>query len=848
MSADEPTTLNSGGNDDREQKSSLSDNSLGSGTSIDSYRGLFDTFTDCVMVLNGEGEIIYRNTSIQRHLTSNNTDDFYSLLAKEDSDLIRNNCEKILEQNKTIRCDIEIKTQSEPVYCEFVFNILSKQDKFILLIGRDVTEYKKSIFMGSIMYKITQVSNLSTNILELMQGVHNILKDYIHAKNLYLAIYNRENETISFPYFSDENYYGGVQTHAERSWGAGATEYVILRGEMVLLTKSELLDLEKEGILSIIGPLPFIWLSVPIFNKVTDVIGVITIQHYTDDVVYSQRDKEILQFVSVQIASAIERLTIEENLKKAEHEYKQLFDSNPDPLFIISSVYKNANAQALELFKCNLDQLKGKLPSDFSPKYQPDGKLSVEKQNLMIEKAVNEGFNEFTWKHKTLEGDIIDCEVRLNLIAINNEKILLAWVRDTTEKQRSELVQKALYKVSEAANSTANIQALFEAIHVIIQSLMPADNFYIALYHDERKTLSFPYFVDEIDDLPEEGEVAMGKGLTEYIIRKGIDQIIDKHKDLELRALGETNLVGVPSASWMGIVLKIDGKIIGAMVLQDYNDPKAYNEKDLELLIFISEQIAQAIERKRYSEELAKNKQLLEERANSLRQLNSTKDKFFSIIAHDLKSPFTALLGLSEYLAEDSDDLEPGEIVEYANGIYTSAKNIYGLLENLLEWSRIQTGRFEIVPTRFDLYKLTHSIVQLFHSNLNKKQIELSVKVSPEQYVYADINATSTTMRNLLSNAIKFTRVGGKVEILGVIEGTMLKIKIKDNGVGIPEETIKNLFRLDVQTSTLGTNNEKGTGIGLILCKEFVERNAGEFFVESFVGVGTTFSFTIPTM
>lgn len=847
MSLGKSETPKTGGDVESYRNGSIPDSSNANALFIENYKQIFESLSEYVVILDNQLVIVYMNATVRARLLESGSESFYALLSETDANLLRTTTQEVFEKGIKAQLDLEVNNQNDPISCSFNFSLLDNPG-LVIVIGHDVTDYRKSIYMGNIMYKISQVSNSSKNLLELMQGVHSILMDYIHAKNLYLALYDNKTETLTFPYFSDENYFGSVQSHGERRWGAGVTEFAIAKGELVLLTKQEILNLEKENLISVTGPVPSFWLAVPIFNKLKEIIGVITIQNYTDAIVCTQRDKDILEFVSVQISSVIERLSVEENLKKAEFEYKQIFASNPDPLFIISNVYKNANTQALKLLNCTLDQLVGKMPSDFSPKYQSDGMLSFEKQTLMIDNAIKYGYSEFIWKHKTYDGSLIDCEVRLNPLTVNNEVILLAWVRDITEKLRNESVQRALYKVSEAANSSANLQGLFKAIHSIIQSLMPADNFYIALYHDERKTLSFPYFVDEIDDLTEEGEVPFGKGLTEYIIRKGIDQIIDKHKDMELRSLGETDLVGVPAASWMGIVLKIDGKVIGAMVLQDYNNPKAYNEKDLELLIFISEQIAQAIERKRFAEELEASKQLLEDRANSLKQSNSTKDKFFSIIAHDLKSPFTALLGLSEYLAEDSDDLEPGEVVEYAQGIYTAAKNIYGLLENLLEWSRIQTGRFEPVPTRFDIYKLSHSIVQLFHSNIAKKQIDLSVKISPEQYVYADVNAISTTMRNLLSNAIKFTPVGGKVEILGVIEGTMLKIKIKDNGVGIPEETIKNLFRLDVQTSTLGTNNEKGTGIGLILCKEFVERNSGEFLVESTVGIGTTFSFTIPTM
>lgn len=229
-----------------------------------------------------------------------------------------------------------------------------------------------------------------------------------------------------------------------------------------------------------------------------------------------------------------------------------------------------------------------------------------------------------------------------------------------------------------------------------------------------------------------------------------------------------------------------------------------------------------------------------------LREANATKDKFFSIIAHDLKNPFNTLIGLSELLIKDYDYFDDEKKKKFIQSIYESSDNMYKLLENLLNWSRMQTGRIEWNPENIDLNKLADENVSLLKTAAVNKNINFFSELDTGTTVYADVDMVTMVFRNLITNAIKFTQEGGEVKIIAKPTGNFEEITISDTGLGIGEEDIKKLFRINVQHSTSGTAKEKGTGLGLILCKEFIEKNGGKIWVDSELGKGSDFKFTLP--
>jgi PAS domain S-box-containing protein len=229
-----------------------------------------------------------------------------------------------------------------------------------------------------------------------------------------------------------------------------------------------------------------------------------------------------------------------------------------------------------------------------------------------------------------------------------------------------------------------------------------------------------------------------------------------------------------------------------------------------------------------------------------LMELNATKDKFFTILGHDLKNPFWAILSFSEMLIDHLKDTEHNEAVQYAKHIKNAAELTFELVDNLLNWARSQTGKIEFKPRKFLLHELISSTIQLMESQAINKQVELLEDVPGNLLVFADLNLTKTVLRNLIANAIKYTPVTGKIRVSAITKDNFVQVYVSDTGIGIPPEIQRKLFRIDAKYTTLGTNQEKGTGLGLVLCKEFVELQGGKIWVESEVNVGSKFFFTLP--
>ncbi len=235
----------------------------------------------------------------------------------------------------------------------------------------------------------------------------------------------------------------------------------------------------------------------------------------------------------------------------------------------------------------------------------------------------------------------------------------------------------------------------------------------------------------------------------------------------------------------------------------------------------------------------------LKESNEELKILNSSKDKFFSIIAHDLRRPLESLLGYSELIAAEIETLSQDEIMQFSKGLNENLKNLFALIENLLNWSLMQRDLLEYNPVNLDLHSLISEIISTLKQSINDKDILLSNNVVRETHVYADANMLRSILQNLIINAIKFTPSKGLINIKSASEGSFVVVTVQDNGIGIEPQKSSVLFDFNRMFTTTGTAGEKGTGLGLPLCKEFIERNDGKIWVESEVGKGSKFSFSV---
>lgn len=227
--------------------------------------------------------------------------------------------------------------------------------------------------------------------------------------------------------------------------------------------------------------------------------------------------------------------------------------------------------------------------------------------------------------------------------------------------------------------------------------------------------------------------------------------------------------------------------------------------------------------------------------------INAEKDKFFSIIAHDLKGPLSAFLDATQILIKEIQNMSLEEIKDITINMKDSASNIYGLLENLLEWSRLKRGMMNFNPEIINVKRITSECLKVLKESASKKEIKITSYLPDNIEIYADSHMLETVVRNLVSNAIKFTPKSGEISLTATAtEGNTIEIKVSDNGIGMPGALIYKLFLLNEKTNRLGTEGELSSGLGLLLCKEFIDKHGGKIWVESEEGKGSTFSFTIP--
>nr|WP_315256947.1 tetratricopeptide repeat-containing sensor histidine kinase [uncultured Flavobacterium sp.] len=241
-----------------------------------------------------------------------------------------------------------------------------------------------------------------------------------------------------------------------------------------------------------------------------------------------------------------------------------------------------------------------------------------------------------------------------------------------------------------------------------------------------------------------------------------------------------------------------------------------------------------------------KNNELLKEKNTIISNINLQKDKFYSIIAHDLRGPFNGFLGLTELMAEDIDDMSNEEIKFAASNLRSSAKNLFNLLENLLEWTRMEQNLVPFEPKEYPLEPTVSESIITFNSIAEKKEISINTQIPSDLILFSDKNMFQAVIRNIVLNAIKFTPKKGRINIHAFEHSTKVTITIKDSGIGMHQDLINDLFKTDTKNNRVGTENEPSTGLGLVLCKEFVEKHKGHIWAESEEGKGSTFHISFP--
>jgi PAS domain S-box-containing protein len=375
---------------------------------------------------------------------------------------------------------------------------------------------------------------------------------------------------------------------------------------------------------------------------------------------------------------------------------------------------------------------------------------------------------------------------------------------DTTERKNAEFALK---------ESEARFHTLLDKVtNIAVQGYGPNGT---VRYWNKASERIYGYTAEE----------AIGKNLIYLIIPPEIrkEVIKDIHKMIETG-------IGIPAAELQ--LMRKDGSLVPVLSSHTVIQVPG-NDKELFCIdIDLSERIQ--------AQEALKKSEV------KLKELNVSKDKLFSIIAHDLRTPFNSILGFTDLLLDNIREYDIEKVEKYLTHINLQARSSYNLLENLLMWGKSKSNQIIFKPENVYLPTYVAQIIESLQASASTKNIQLSVANTPDTLLYIDATILNIILRNLISNSIKYTHQGGKIEVSVRNLSNEIEFRITDNGIGMSLETQKKLFRQDTNFSTEGTSNEKGTGLGLILCMEFIEKLQGKIWVESELGKGSTFFFTIP--
>ncbi len=498
------------------------------------------------------------------------------------------------------------------------------------------------------------------------------------------------------------------------------------------------------------------------------------------------------------------RKQVEAVLSENGEKYRYMFDNNPQPMFI----YDLSTLAFLEVNQAALVHY-GFSREEFLSLTLKDIHCSEDIPLLLkdIELAKNEYNPGGAWRNIKKNGDIVFVEIVSHSVISNGRQARHVLLNDITERKKTE---DRLHK------SKLQFDRLVTKIPVGVYILHSKPNGTIKL--DFVSSRAAEIFNLSIENL-----------LLDATL---IPQSIHPEDKCEFEKLNQEGIYLKRPFDWKGRIL-MNGEIKWLHIM---SSPELQEDGDIlwhGLVIDISEDV------KAEAEIIFKNEEL--------QKIVAEKDKFFSIISHDLRSPFNSFLGLTQIMADELPSLTMEEIQKYAVTMRNSAANLMRLLENFLEWARIQQGLIPFNPLTFQLISIVNESIEMIHDAASKKGIRIVYDIPYELEVYADNNMLQTIIRNIVSNAVKFTPNAGRISIAAKkVNNDSIEISVRDTGIGMNQEMLKSLFCIDICSSRKGTEGESSTGLGLIICKDFAEKHLGKLQVESEVNKGSTFCLTLP--
>jgi len=578
--------------------------------SKDKYQLLLENQTDLVVKVDTDGRFLFVSPSYceifgktKEELLGNK---FMPLVHKDDREATIKAMENLYKPPYACYMEQRGKTKDGWRWLAWADkSVLDKDGKVVEIVGvgRDITERKQNEKLQQVLYNISKAANSPISLNQLYKTIHQDLGTIINTTNFYIALLDEKEDKIYFPYHVDEM---GDEFEPQNLEYKSLTCYVVKNRRPLLLNYDKIKELNENGELLNPGVITknIFWFGVPL--KVEDkVIGAMAVQSYTNPNLYSKKDIKLMEFVSNQVAIAIERKQTEEALQKSQQEFISLFRSSPGALVYVNekSNILDVNYQFTKLFSYIPEEVKGRNINDGM--IHPKDK--IEEAEYLYQKSLSGSYYNYESIRKKKDRSFFPVSISCSPVVIEGKlKGRIVSYRDITKRKQNEKMQKVLYNISKAANSPISLNQLYRTIHKELSTVIDTTNFFIALADYQKDEVYFPYYVDEKDDNTPIVNFSKSKSLTSYIVKNGKSLLIDYKGRDKLISQGKLIILGYTTNKliWLGVPLKIKDKVIGAMAVQSYTNPDLYCEKDIKLMEFISEQVATAIERKRVEEEL----------------------------------------------------------------------------------------------------------------------------------------------------------------------------------------------------------------------------------------------------
>ncbi|MBL9137413.1 MAG: PAS domain S-box protein [Verrucomicrobiales bacterium] len=667
-------------------------------------------------------------------------------------------------------------------------------------------------------------------------------------------------------------------------------------------------------------------------------------------------------------------------LSASEARLRILVEHAPEAIVVYdgdTGRFVTCNDNAVRLFGRTRAELSALTPLDVSPLRQPDGQASADLAPVRIREALAGGTPAFEWVHLHASGREVPCEVRLVRLPADGRNLLRGSITDTTERRRRERIQQATFQISEAVHTAGDLDHLYERIHRIVDGLMPASNFYIALLHSDGETISFPYYRDEFAKTPAPRQITTG--LTGVVIRTGQALLVDEALTARKQRIGDGPEVtfdgqehlrhvesGRQASIWLGVPLKVEERILGAMAVQDYHNPRAYGEEEKQVLTYVATQIAVAIQRKQSEQALRDSeqkfralfeatsqgvmlhdtdqfievnpaairimgyssaddivgrhpkdtspptqpdgrnsadaarayiaecmergtarfdwvsrtaagqdipleviltrittggRQIIQAVINDIserkraeaeilralereRELGVLKSNFVSMVSHEFRTPLSIIMSSAGILSNYFDRLPPRERKEHLDSIQRGIRRMADMMEEVLLLARLDADRLQYHPTPLDLRAFLGIIVDDVLSATDRRcPVEVVFGDVPDR-ILGDENLLRHVFTNLLTNAIKYSEPGSPVHFDVGSEAGNAVCRIRDHGIGIPNDDLAWLFQAFHRGGNVG--RRQGTGLGLVIVKRCLDIHGGTIHLDTELGAGTTVTVRFP--